>query len=381
MKTYSQYAVKRQGKKDGRNFAWKIWPFAKRAKDPTPRIDEEEFPFYENEIFEVGESEMHQISKKWAEIDHKLKTDYCIALSTQLDAEKNYMKEIAEADTAGKDLEPFKKEYQSIATPAISHKWMYVWLFIIGIAELPLNSVAFQILGASKLETYVMTFIIGIILPIAAHYFGQSIRQDRHSLKDIIIMVVAPLVVISLISAISIFRETLFDTLQQNSILKVNMTPQTATILFIIINISVFFVATIVSYQGSHRNHEEFRSKQRRYRDALRSLNKESAEASKAAKILQKANMALEMKKQQRSKIHEKFSEEAKILKENYEWLVRSYRTANMSVRTSATYPTCFKKDPKAMIIPSSLIPENLDWECYSNNKSKNHENSIIYPN
>lgn len=381
MKTYSQFTVKRQGKKDGRNFAWKIWPFTKRAKDPTPKIDEEDFPFYENEIFEVGESTMHQISKRWMEIDHKLKADYCIALSAQIDAEKNYLKEIEESDTAGKDLEPFKQQYQSLATPAISHKWMYAWLIMIGIAELPLNSVAFQILGASRLETYVMTLIIGIILPIAAHFFGQSLRQDRHSLKDIIIMVVAPLVVIGLIGAISLFRETLFDTLQKNSILKVSMSPQTATILFIIINIAVFFIATIVSYQGSHRNHEEFRSKQHRYRDALRSLNKESTEASKAAKILQRTNIILELKKQQRSKIHEKLSEEAKILKENYEWLVRSYRTANMSVRTNATYPACFKRDPKPMMIPSNLIPENLDWECNSNNKSKNHENSIIYPN
>jgi len=159
------------------------------------------------------------------------------------------------------------------------------------------------------------------------------------------------------------------------------MTPQTATILFIIINIAVFFIATIISFEGSHRNHEEFKSKQQRYKDALKNLRKESAEAALAARRLRYTNVNMETKKHQRSKMHEKFAEESKILKDNYEWLIRSYRTANMSVRSSALLPVCFKNNPKELLIPENLLPENLDWDCHSNDKSNHNEKTITYPN
>jgi hypothetical protein len=377
MRKYSQQYTQLIGRRNGRNFRWKFWPFIKISKEPIPTIDDTVIPQFEHELFEAAESEIIRISEKWKQTDQYLKTNYCKAVIEHKDAHESYEKEVKEAITALNTFERIKGQLEELTAPSLSAFWTLFLLICIAIAEFPLNSIAFQIFGASMIETIVMTASIMLIFPFAAHFFGKSLKQNHHKIKDIIIIIVTPLVIFGLIGAISIFRESLFETLQTKSFLRINMAPKTAMILFVLINIAIFFVATLIAYEGAYPDHAGYRTIRKIYKTALLSHEKESTEAKKAAKRLWDANHSLEENKQKRSKVHERMYEQAKIIMNSYDWLVRCYRNANMSVRDNAIIPKCFKDRPQLPEIPELLDPKKLDWDCKFHEKNPSHANPI----
>ena len=144
------------------------------------------------------------------------------------------------------------------------------------------------------------------------------------------------------------------------------MSPQTAAIIFVVINLVLITVSVLVSYSSAHSNQGEYSRIYKIYKIAMRVLKRESEDAENAAKAHYKAMQKLIDRRQRRQKIHDKFLQRALEIKENFEWLVRSYRTSNMYARKKGQTPRCFNNEPKLLELPFELNPDNLDWNCPS---------------
>ncbi|MBN3036608.1 MAG: hypothetical protein JW861_13560 [Bacteroidales bacterium] len=364
---YSYRKVRRKGKQDGQDFRWRFWPFDKAPKDPYPPVDQEEPALYESELFEIGQQKLMRICADWKETDKKLKSEYCMLMQLHRNAEESLHKETQDAAAAAVEVNATQKKLSEFPQPTISRNGALFWLLFIGVVEFPLNSIAFQILGAGLAETYLMAAGMCATIPLLAHWFGKTLKQSSKSTTEKIFLLIVPVFAVCLIISLAIFREVLFDSMKSHSTLKVNLSPSTAAFLFIIINLGLFLAATLISYSSSFANQSEYNRIHRIHRMAMKVLRRESEDAEQAAREKQRTSKLLAEKRQLRQKSHSKILHNAQELVERIEWLVRSYRTANLYVRHKGLTPKCFNAEPRLLSIPDDLKPENLDWQCHSN--------------
>jgi signal transduction histidine kinase len=236
--------------------------------------------------------------------------------------------------------------------PALDPKWKLFWLIFIGIAELPLNGLVFSIFGASRVETYIMAATMCFAIPMAAHFMGQSLRQKIKSNIDIWFLFLVPIFILGLLAVIAFLRAKFFEAVDTQELVGITLKPQQATILFIIINVALFLVAVIISYEGSHPDQKLYNALYKRLKQSLKILKKEAKEEKKAAEELEKAELGYQRERQIRLKSHEKLIKELNNIKETVDWLVATYRAANMSVRNDV--PECFKNSPAIVAIPDN---------------------------
>jgi hypothetical protein len=356
-------SVRRRGKKDGRDWRWKFWPPKwpfREPKEPSPTEDQDKPAQFELTLKEAAEAEMQWIAEEWRAADEKLKADYCRAQAERKQAKEQYDKEAQEATAAMGVYQKASEELAKISSPALSPSWMIFWLIVIGIGEFPLNAIVFDILGHERTETYLVAAFIGIFFPLAAHVFGSALRQEIKSTTDKVLTAIAPVVVLAFLAVIGFLRAKFFETLKLQELLGITVTPTQATILFIVINVAVFFVAAVISYEGTHANRKEYKTLRRKLKEAFRSLKKESAEAKAAATRLAKAEEWYQQALHRRQKNFERVAERARLIKENNDWLIQVYRDANVEARRNASTPACFKEPPIEAQIPAGL--QNLDW-------------------
>lgn len=359
MRMYSHRYVTRKGKKDGRDWKWQFWPL-KDNKPREPKSDQQIVAHFEDELLRATEAQIAKEAEDWKKTDQKLKPRYCEAVSKLKEAKEIETRESNEAQQAEREFEKAKRKYQQISLPSLSAGWRNFWLILISIGEFPLNSVVFSLFGASRMETYLMAAIICIVIPLGAHFFGKSLHQNNKTKTDIVLLIIVPIIVLSALGSIAYIRSQYFETIQTLELLGINMSPTTLTILFILLNILIFLIAVLVSYEGSHTNHSLYNTINKRYRQALRTLRKEAEEAEVAGKLLAKAEIAYQNIRHYRKKSHEKFLQDITTIQENGEWLISSYRAANLRVRPDI--PLCFQNDARNPELPNDII--NLDWEC-----------------
>ncbi len=363
MKHITHRKVTCRGKKDGRDWKWKFWPF-KESKPKEPKSNQNFPPQFETELIRGGENLIAQEAEKWITLDRELKPKYCEALAAFQNASKRNLKESQEAEAAKGEFERAKAKYEDITLPALAPKWRNIWLFFICIGEFPLNSVVFSLFGSGRIETYIMAAVLCVIIPLAAHFFGQSLRQENKSKTDLALVIAMPVAILCILGAIAFIRAKFFEVRLSQHLIGISLTPTQMTVLFIIINVAIFLVAVVVSYEGSHADRKYFNTVYARYREALKRMEKEAAEAKEAGREFVRAELALQQIRQFRQKSHEKFVQEVKTLQSSAEWLVSSYRAANMRVRSDT--PPCFLVEPKIPEIPEELL--RLDWECSVSN-------------
>src|SRR5712692_9957466 len=89
-------SVRRQGIRDGRDWRWKLWaprwPL-REAKDPEPPATQQESALFESTLKEGGENDIQLIAERWAQLDVKLKSDYCAAQAELRQAQQIVPKE------------------------------------------------------------------------------------------------------------------------------------------------------------------------------------------------------------------------------------------------------------------------------------------------
>ncbi|MBC8181879.1 hypothetical protein H8E88_12235 [candidate division KSB1 bacterium] len=359
MRKYSHHKVTCKGKKDGRDWKYSFWPFRK-AKPSEPKLKQDIPSHYETELAQAGENIIASEGEKWQKLDQSLKPNYCQAVADLKHADKVYARESEEAELANQEFAAAKAKYEALTMPVLDAKWRNFWLFLIAVAEFPLNSMVFRILGAERVETYLISIMICVGIPLIAHQFGQAIKQEYKNKTDIILMITMPVIVLAMLGAISFIRAKYFEAMVSTELLGISLSPTQMTILFIIINVAIFLIAVMISYEGSHPDKNHFHTVIKRYKETLKKLEKEATEAKAAGRMLAQAERNYQRLRQYREKSYRKFVQKIKSIAESAEWLASSYRAANMRVRKDI--PPCFKQPVQSSEIPEELL--EIDWEC-----------------
>lgn len=369
-KIYSYRSVVKRSKKDARNWKWRFWPFARESKSQEPKTDQTIEAQYEKELFQLAESMMAETAEKWKELDIKLKPEYCEANKEAQSADKEWKKVSDDAKQSSGEFEKAKEIFFKFQPPSLDPKWSLFWLVLIGISEFFINSLVLQILGQGQIETYIAAFGMCIMIPLGAHFFGKSLHQETKSRVDVFWLIAVPAVLFLLIGGLSWFRSKYFEALGISKILGIEVTPAEATTVFIIINLALFVIAAVISHEGTHQQHKAYSQARKRYKDSLKTFEDDEDEVKKAAKELAEAEKQQKHIQHKRAKTHEKLFQEANSIKEKIEWLISSYRAANLANRKDV--PECFKKSHNAPEIPNPL--KNLDWNCEESEKSIDNE-------
>lgn len=133
-------------------------------------------------------------------IDAKMKAEHVFLAQKQSDelerVESMYSLEKDAADNAfelkdaHKQLELAEKHYNGMyvtynrAPIEYLPHWLYVILAIaIFLGEVPLNAMVFQIFGENQVMTWVMALIIGLCVPLTAHFVGIKFREHANGLS------------------------------------------------------------------------------------------------------------------------------------------------------------------------------------------------------
>ncbi len=363
MRKYSHYHVSRKGKKDGRDWKYTFWPF-RTEKPCEPKKEQELPPQFETDLIKAAENNITVEAEKLKNLDQRLKPEYCQTVSELKNAGKGYNKESGEADLARNEYEVAKNRYEEMTMPSLDAKWKNFWLFFIAVAEFPLNSLVFSILGSGRIETYIISAGLCVAIPMIAHFFGQSLRQEIRDRTDVILMITMPVTILAILGVIAFIRAKYFEAMVAQDLIGISISPTQMTVLFIIINIAIFFVAVMVSYEGSHPDKKRFKTTTKRFKEAMKRLKKEASEAEEAGEILSNVENKFQKLRQYRTKSYEKFVQKIRSIVDSAEWLVSSYRAANL--RTRKDIPPCFKKEAQIPSIPEELL--DVDWDCKSHN-------------
>lgn len=372
MKKYTYRRVRWVGKKDGRNWKWKFWPFSKTPKEPQPDLNQPIPAEYEKELKEAGESIIGRLSPDWESMDSRLKPKYCQIYSESLRLKEQCKIENKESKIANQQYDEKAQKFYELQEPDLSKFWMIFWLVVFGVAEFPLNGLIFSIFGEQRIPTYIMAGVICIGIPLLAHWVGQTLRQENKSKMDWIIISAIPTFIVATFFSIGFLRAKYLSALLNKLPIGISISPAMAIFLFLILNIALFIVAGIISYAGSHPHHSLYITRQKRMEEALDVLNKEMGEARYLTEQLAQTQRELAGMRNYREKKWKWHYEKANEVKENAEFLIAAYRKANMEVRTVSTVPECFKKPPLELSIPDNLL--NLDWNCSDTEAPKDME-------
>lgn len=124
-------------------------------------------------------------------------------------------------------------------------------LILIGAAEWVVNALAFAIFGGTNLQTYVVALVVAVLLPICAAVVGSAWKQHRHDSLAMLSLIAS----VSLIVAVALIRQSYFYDVV-NGILGLNIAPWLLTIIYVVINMAMFFCGVLVSYLHSESNPE-----------------------------------------------------------------------------------------------------------------------------
>lgn len=153
-------------------------------------------------------------------------------------------------------------------------QWLY-WLFAsaIFLGEIPLNALVFTIFGENQVMTWVMAFVIGLSVPLSAHFIGIMFRVKSEGLW--FANYLKGLISLSVISAalygLSTIRTNYLSAFKN----ELGLTDQLvqSSSLFFWLNIAVLGAAIVISYL-SHDPNPGFETSKHEYRTARKRMEK-----------------------------------------------------------------------------------------------------------
>lgn len=364
---YSHRKVKRRARRDGRPWAWTIWPFREDDRS-IPPLDQERPADFERTLRESAEDDLATIAGWWQEDDEALREEYCDAREEYEQARDAERQEAREASEARKAFELAKEEYFSFEPPDLDHRWMYFWLGLIGVGEFFLNATVFQVLGGGRWETYVAALAVGVAIPILGHWTGHQLRQEDKGVIDWSLLGLVPLVLFAGLYGLAVLRGRFAEAAgeQIQRIFGVQFSSDEFMMIFLLLNILLFFVATVCAFAASHPQAGRFRRAWRKYRSAKKELGKESSEAEAAADRLERAQKRLQKARNRREKEYQRRRQEVIDQRQTYAYWCQVYRTENLRAREDGR-PACFDREiPVTEVeLPAALRSEELeDWDC-----------------
>lgn len=353
---YSHWDAARNGRNDGRV--------------GVPGGEQEKQPPYIMQLKNFAEENIARLAQRWKREDEKLLAQYCRSQQEAETLEEYRNKAGDDLITADGDEKEAHEEYvKHFHLPKV---WYWILVVSIGIFELPLNSVVFQLFGENQVFTVMTAISLALILPFCAHFLGGFLKQgilreDKFTTHTVltIAMILVPLTVLG---GVAYLREKFFEGAGVQELLNVQMDFTTVTVTFFVINLLIFLVATVASYVA----HDPIAIK---YRHNLMDARKLKKNAVKRIDMYER-RLAENLERQEeiratRIKRFGYVQQEAKERRDIVQKLMSAYHTHNVRVRGAEDQmPKCFgiypPVDVPAVIEPGNDILDraDLDWDC-----------------
>jgi|GEM_PF-4687448 len=263
-------------------------------------------------------------------------------------------------------LENTEKHYTAMCTKYGRCPVQYIphWLYIvlataIFLGEIPLNALVFQIFGENQVMTWVMAFVIGLSVPITAHFIGIKVREhgDGFSWGNAFKAAVATGLVVAALYGISVMRQTYLGEFKDTLGLTDNLVQSSS--LFFLLNLAVLGAAVMVAYL-SHDPVPGFERAASEYKEALKVV--ESREKRRVVRLkdaaIERAHVLDEAHKEVRDRMNAVSMMKGQydqLLKEGQELEkrchhtlmqhVQMYRLENTRKRADKTQPVSFSEE------------------------------------
>lgn len=127
--------------------------------------------------------------------------------------------------------------------------WAYlIFAILIGIGEIPLNALVFNIFGENQIMTWVMSAIIGLCIPLSAHFVGIKVREhgDGFSLPNALKAAFVFVIITIALFALALMRQEYLGLLKDDIGLDDRVVD--VSFMFFWLNIAVFVSAILVAY-------------------------------------------------------------------------------------------------------------------------------------
>ncbi|OLC31515.1 MAG: hypothetical protein AUH31_02505 [Armatimonadetes bacterium 13_1_40CM_64_14] len=326
---------------------------------PAPQ-EAETFPPGEFRLKATADRELEGLARRWSYIDRRLKGRYCGLLRelrllkitlTEMEFESKRLKDVHEANAGAIDLELKAKR----GTRGFEHEWRMnplgylLFMVAILIGEFPLNAIAFRLFGEAEILTYVMTLVLAVSLVGSAHVLGIFLSMEQPSRVQKILLTVCVLAPLGAISAIALVREAYVAEVG-----KAVMSPRAVTAVFVLINLLIYAIATVLSYLTHDPVARQVRMSEIPHQRLQRRMTR-----------LQRRKEKLEIRLQYmvawRQKSLQAMMHAAQIIKQEFEELIEEYRMGNLEARAEKVVPSAFKNHPE-FTFPLTL--QVLDWYC-----------------
>lgn len=152
-------------------------------------------------------------------------------------------------------LEAVEKQYQAWAEKLGRSPVVYIpsWLYIIFavmifLGEVPINALVFQIFGENQVMTWIMALIIGLSVPLSAHFVGIKLREHEggFSISNAIKAALVSFILIAALYGLSLMRQTYLGEYKEQ--LGLTQTLVESSFMFFWLNLAVFCTAVVVAY-------------------------------------------------------------------------------------------------------------------------------------
>jgi hypothetical protein len=350
---YSHWDAARNGKRDGQH--------------GIPEDDQQKQPAYILQLKQLGEENIERLAQSWKKRDSIFLADYCKAKSEVEELGRSLQKAEQEALKAKDEERRLREEYSKHfhVTPF----WYRVMIGAIAVLEVPLNSIVFQLFGEAQLLTILMSIGIGIMLPLCAHLVGGLLRHGFLRTGKIAtetwIIVTLVLAAIGTLAGIAYLREKFFEGSGVQKLLGLSMDYTTVTLIFFVINLLIFVVATAAAYVA----HDPIATIHLLELKAARKLRRNAEKKVKLTEErLQQTQAELHEVGARRQKTFEQTRHEVDEIRNIVQRLISVYEQHNQRHRGSAKKPLCFEHYPEINTRDPLLDPHNgaahLEWEC-----------------
>ena len=326
---------------------------------PAPH-EADTYPPGEFRLKQTADRELEHLAKRWSYRDSRFKGRYCgllrevrllkVAL-TQMEFEVGRLKAAHEENLTTVNLE---RNIQR-SKRGFEHEWrMNPWgymMFMIAvlIGEFPLNAIAFRLFGEAEILTYVMTLVLAVSLVGSAHVLGILLTLQKPTTVQRYLLAICVLAPLGAISAIAIVRQAYVTGLRQEGI-----TPSAVTAAFVLINLLIYAIATVLSYLTHDPIVRQTRLTEAPVRRAQRLL-------ARMQRRREKLEIRVQYMVASRQKALQAVAHQAHAVRNEFEELIQEYRMGNLEAMEEKIVPPIFKNHPE-FAFPATL--QELDWYC-----------------
>ena len=221
----------------------------------VPILDESStFPPGEFRLKQMTDRALEELARHWAHIDRRLKGRYCGMLRelrllkislTETEFELRRFKVTHDDNMNG--INQDRKVKRTKWGP--EHEWRLnplgylMFMLAILIGEFPLNAIAFRLFGEAEVLTYVMTLVLAVSLVGCAHVLGIFLSLEKPTIVQRVLLAVCIVAPLGAIFAIALVREAYVIELGHTG-----LSPRAVTATFILINLLIYSIATVLSY-------------------------------------------------------------------------------------------------------------------------------------